>query len=179
MNGVTLSCELWSRSVSSDYGLCRVLGHIFQQTLPNCCFSWIASQPCPRSVATWWISVGSETGTDWQTACCKVIILRKLHFSRGKHFPLNFSLLSGHPVNQVDSNGFTSLQVCAALGWTSALSVLLKYGADIHARSPLGWTALMQAVRNGHSDTTEVLLEAGANVSDKNSLGNQWIWLMN
>lgn len=80
-------------------------------------------------------------------------------------------LSSGHPVNQIDGSGLTPLQICASLGWSKAVLLLLKYGADVHAISPLGWTALMQAVANGHTDTSRILLSAGARISDQNFYG--------
>ncbi|KAE8746193.1 hypothetical protein FOCC_FOCC007065 [Frankliniella occidentalis] len=80
-------------------------------------------------------------------------------------------LSSGHPVNQIDGSGLTPLQICASLGWSKAVLLLLKYGADVHATSPLGWTALMQAVANGHTDTSRILLSAGARISDQNFYG--------
>lgn len=80
-------------------------------------------------------------------------------------------LLTGHAVNSCDNSGATPLQICAALGWTEAVALLLKHRADVDRSCPLGWTALMQAARNGHSNIVRMLIDAGANAADRNSFG--------
>ncbi|KAK3923693.1 Ankyrin repeat and SAM domain-containing protein 6 [Frankliniella fusca] len=77
----------------------------------------------------------------------------------------------GYPVDGVDESGLTPLHVCASIGWSEAVSILLKYGANVHATSPHGWTALMQAVSNDHVDTARILLNAGARLTDQNASG--------
>ena len=49
-----------------------------------------------------------------------------------------------------------------------AIRVLVKAGADIHARSTSGmFTALLFAVRGGHLDSARALLDAGADVNER------------
>jgi len=44
------------------------------------------------------------------------------------------------------------------------VEVLLRYGADIQARSKRGWTALMVAAAGGHTKITQLFLEKGASI---------------
>jgi hypothetical protein len=49
-----------------------------------------------------------------------------------------------------------------------AIGVLVKAGADIHAKSASGmFTPLLFAVRGGHLDATRALLDAGADVNER------------
>ncbi|KAL3444866.1 ankyrin repeat-containing domain protein [Aspergillus insuetus] len=73
-------------------------------------------------------------------------------------------------VNYIYTNkasGSGPVLLCASKeGNEYIVKVLLRYGADIHARHPWsGWSALHFAAAKGHDDVAEALLEAGAHVN--------------
>lgn len=117
---------------------------------------------------------------DWVNLCrclaagkTKIEIFVNLHlFQRTQFFGFFKNLIFLEClVAERDSSGLTPLQICSALGWTEAVLLLLKHGADVNQACSLGWTPLMQAVRNGHSDIVRILINAGADISVKNSYG--------
>ena len=56
-------------------------------------------------------------------------------------------------------------------GHAKVVKVLLKAGADIHARND---EALRLASKNGHTEVVKVLLEAGADVHARNDEAPKW-----
>ncbi|KAG9723752.1 palmitoyltransferase akr1, partial [Aureobasidium melanogenum] len=66
------------------------------------------------------------------------------------------------PVDIPDSQGHTSLMWAAYKGFPACLDVLLKWGADVHARDDLGFTALHWALVKGSYNCIQKLLEYGA-----------------
>ncbi|KAI4723800.1 Palmitoyltransferase akr1, ankyrin repeat-containing protein akr1 [Aureobasidium sp. EXF-10728] len=66
------------------------------------------------------------------------------------------------PVDIPDSQGHTSLMWAAYKGFPACLDVLLKWGADVHARDELGFTALHWALVKGSYNCIQKLLEYGA-----------------
>ena len=60
----------------------------------------------------------------------------------------------------------TALMWAAAEGHTSAVELLLEFGADLTANSKGGFTPLLFAVREGRQETAALLLRKGANVND-------------
>ncbi|CAI8023106.1 E3 ubiquitin-protein ligase mib1 [Geodia barretti] len=79
---------------------------------------------------------------------------------------MSLLLEAGADVNSKGGGENTALMVAAALGHTSALSVLLAYPLlNIHAGGPFGNTALQCAVVARRSNTVRLLLEAGADPS--------------
>ena len=61
-------------------------------------------------------------------------------------------------------------------GKTEDVVTLLKAGADVNAKNPLGWTALMEASERGHTEIVSVLLANGADVNAKTN--NRYTALM-
>jgi ankyrin repeat protein len=77
-------------------------------------------------------------------------------------------LARGADVNAKEKSLSQTALVCAASeGHRDAIQVLLKHGADVHARSTDGYTALLMAARVGDIPTTQALLAGGANVNEK------------
>ncbi|KAI5272559.1 Palmitoyltransferase akr1, ankyrin repeat-containing protein akr1 [Aureobasidium subglaciale] len=66
------------------------------------------------------------------------------------------------PVDIADSQGHTSLMWAAYKGFPACLDVLLKWGADVHARDELGFTALHWALVKGSYNCIQKLVEYGA-----------------
>ncbi|THZ10058.1 Palmitoyltransferase akr1, ankyrin repeat-containing protein akr1 [Aureobasidium pullulans] len=66
------------------------------------------------------------------------------------------------PVDIADSQGHTSLMWAAYKGFPACLDVLLKWGADVHARDDLGFTALHWALVKGSYNCIQKLVEYGA-----------------
>ena len=56
-------------------------------------------------------------------------------------------------------------------GKTEDVVTLLKAGADVNAKNPLGWTALMEASKEGNEETAKELLKNGAEVDMKDDEG--------
>ena len=67
----------------------------------------------------------------------------------------------------------TALHLAAEKGSTSALKVLLDFGASIGARDSNGWTALHLAVYSGRTQCVEILLQRGANPLANNNDGKK------
>eukprot|EP00644_Phytophthora_capsici_P018224 jgi/Phyca11/575003/estExt2_Genewise1.C_PHYCAscaffold_680027 len=79
-----------------------------------------------------------------------------------------------------DEEGFTPLLLCASLGQSEAVEMLLNHGAnteaktsagDLNAAQLAGYTPLIYAVSNGYVDVTECLLEADAGPDVKDYFG--------
>jgi ankyrin repeat protein len=79
-----------------------------------------------------------------------------------------------------DSIRRNALMLASWYGYKEIVEILLRYNADINAKTSYGWTALLWALRNGatstaHKETVEILLEAGIDVSCKNDNGDKAI----
>lgn len=61
--------------------------------------------------------------------------------------------------------GGTLLQMAAARGHAEIAAVLIKAGADVHARAGEGWMALHTAAGMNHVDVIDALLAAGADAT--------------
>lgn len=67
-------------------------------------------------------------------------------------------------VNERDHLGRTPLMWSAYYGQSPTVSLLIRNGADVHARACEGETALHLAASNGHHDAIRILLSHGAEV---------------
>lgn len=77
---------------------------------------------------------------------------------------------AGPFVVDIDATEFrnkTALHIAAAHGRDDVVGLLLRYGADLEARSDGGWTALHNACHKGSVPTVCMLLRAGANVNSQ------------
>ena len=76
------------------------------------------------------------------------------------------------PNAQDPQSGSTMLSIAALMGHTEIVTVLLKHGADVNAKSRDGSTALHAAAFLGRAETTELLLEKGADTTLRNNMGS-------
>ena len=60
----------------------------------------------------------------------------------------------------------------AAEGHAAVVPALVRYGADVGARSNRGFTALLFAAREGRTDVVQTLLEAGADLDEQISINS-------
>src|SRR5690606_7935090 len=65
-------------------------------------------------------------------------------------------------VNHADNEGFTALHVAAREGFTTAVALLLKVGANPNAPDTYGFTPLHEAILSGHEVIVKQLLSGGA-----------------
>ncbi|XP_063153081.1 ankyrin repeat domain-containing protein 60 [Candoia aspera] len=72
---------------------------------------------------------------------------------------------------------FVALFITAHRGYSKAVEFLLKHGADLKLKTPLGRTALHVAVTSGHTECINILLDYGAKVSDEDNEGHNAIQL--
>ncbi|XP_058448106.1 ankyrin-1-like [Malaya genurostris] len=68
-------------------------------------------------------------------------------------------------VNAKDNYEWAPLHLAVLGEWTSAVSVLLKNGAEINDTGPDTWTSLHLAVHNGHGEMIKILLENNADIN--------------
>ncbi|CAG0890601.1 unnamed protein product, partial [Cyprideis torosa] len=81
----------------------------------------------------------------------------------GHYFVLRWLLDDfGAAINESDSAQWTALHYASALGRPLVVNLLLKRGADVHARSDTGATPLLYATIENHAKTLELLRRAGA-----------------
>ncbi len=69
-------------------------------------------------------------------------------------------------------HGTTALHLAAFHGHVAVMEILLKAGADIHARNVVGETPLLVATSKSHIHAVEFLLDRGADAN----LGNQQLY---
>jgi len=68
--------------------------------------------------------------------------------------------------NEEDDLGIVPLMFAAAGGCIAAADMLLEFGADVHARNPIGWSVLVYAALANNAAMVHFLVERGAKVSD-------------
>lgn len=71
----------------------------------------------------------------------------------------------------VNRTGWSPILYVASGGDVATLQVLLRAGADVHARNPAGSTPLIMAARFGHEDVALALVAAGADPRQRNPGG--------
>lgn len=71
----------------------------------------------------------------------------------------------------VNRPGWSPILYVASGGDVATLKVLLKAGADVHARNPAGSTAIIMAARFGREDVALALVAAGADPRQRNPGG--------
>jgi len=90
---------------------------------------------------------------------------------RGDVDEMHRLLAAGAWVNLRNAQGWTPLHVAAAGGDSAVVSVLLEYGADVHAQSNIGITPLYNAMRlSGKHAIVDMLLAHGAQPEDQGGL---------
>lgn len=75
-------------------------------------------------------------------------------------------------ISFADSDGYTALHRASYGGHKDCIKYLLKYGANIEAKTTDGWTPLHCAARWNNIEVAEYLLERGADINAKSSGGN-------
>lgn len=75
------------------------------------------------------------------------------------------ALKNGMPVNQVETNGNSSLMLASFNGHVETIRVLLDAGADINQRDATQRTALMFAASGPFPSAVKLLLEKGADIN--------------
>lgn len=66
------------------------------------------------------------------------------------------------PVDVADSQGHTSLMWAAYKGFPACIDILLRFGADVHAKDDMGFTALHWALVKGNYMCIQKLIEYGS-----------------
>jgi len=85
----------------------------------------------------------------------------------GKVGPVKALLSRGAIVDAKERRGQTALMWAAAEGNSEVVDLLIKAGADIHAKLPdSGFTPFFFAARNGRMDVVRALLKAGVDVNE-------------
>lgn len=64
------------------------------------------------------------------------------------------------------------LMLCAGLGRSEAVRLLIEHGADVNHRGEEGYTALMECCTAGHVECLKLLLAAGAHVNVRSAEWN-------
>lgn len=72
-----------------------------------------------------------------------------------------------------DLDNETPLHMAADRGHTAAIMLLLRFGAEVDARSDAGATPLMYACTNGHAAAAKALVQAGASLLVRDTSGRQ------
>lgn len=85
---------------------------------------------------------------------------------------LYYLRLDRNLVNYTDSDGYTPLHRASYSGNKDCVNYLLKYGANIEAKTGEGWTPLHCAVRWNNVEVADYLIRKGANVNAASSGGN-------
>ena len=71
-----------------------------------------------------------------------------------------------------EQDGQTALMYASANGYTDAMDVLIKGGANLEGRDKFGFTALMVAATTGEAEAIISLLAAGAKLDARDKFGN-------
>lgn len=85
---------------------------------------------------------------------------------------LYYLRLDRNLVNYTDSDGYTPLHRASYSGNKDCVNYLLKYGANIEAKTDEGWTPLHCAVRWNNVVVADHLIRKGANVNATSKGGN-------
>ncbi len=76
----------------------------------------------------------------------------------------------GADVN-TEAYGWSALMWAIERNYAEMVKLLIVYGADLNARTPVGWTALMGAALKAHTEIVNLLLARGADVTIRNHDG--------
>jgi|SRR5579871_1595606 len=104
------------------------------------------------------ISPGTRTSPLWYVAQ-----------EKGHERTMGLLLLRGASPNQADDEGKTPLFVASS---NEKAELLLRYGANIHARDNHQSTALLDAVREQNAERVRLLCQHGADVTAEDDPGN-------
>merc|ERR1711964_549819 len=74
-------------------------------------------------------------------------------------------------INREDNSGFTVLMQSASRGMVDKVELLIRYDADVNAKTSFGETALILAANSDHDKVCAALLEAGADIHRKTKYG--------
>jgi hypothetical protein len=80
----------------------------------------------------------------------------------GNAWVLEEVLMSGAPINNVDTNGFSALHIAAKQNYFECALVLINCGANINAATVSGVTPLYMAVASRSSEVEKLLREQNA-----------------
>ncbi|WP_343559303.1 ankyrin repeat domain-containing protein [Kiloniella sp. b19] len=75
------------------------------------------------------------------------------------------------PVDRLDQDGWTGLQLAALLGMPKTVGMLVEAGAEVNHRDPLGMTPLMAAALSGSERIVKRLIAAGADIDAEDNAG--------
>uniref|UniRef100_A0A3Q3MWJ6 Ankyrin repeat domain 6b n=1 Tax=Labrus bergylta TaxID=56723 RepID=A0A3Q3MWJ6_9LABR len=96
-------------------------------------------------------------------SCERELFLGLVHMKSGPSVCLLFSFHSSFC-----QDGNTALHEVSWHGFSQSVKLLVKAGANVHAKNKAGNTALHLACQNGHAQSSKVLLLGGSRPDSKN-----------
>jgi hypothetical protein len=107
---------------------------------------------------------------EWRSYDHKPIITDSYNYITGE--TLAFLLSRGADINRPDDDGnWPPLVHCAFLSSADKLEMLIRHGADIHAKTKYGQNAAMMAVDGKRYDCLDLLVLCSARLDEKDNFG--------
>ena len=97
-------------------------------------------------------------GIDAQNCARETVLHTCLQYNSHSEI-ISFLLRWGISLNEMDSQGRTSLHLAAQRGLSKAVMSMVEKGADIHAKDCQGWMPLHHAAANGHEHILDLLAD--------------------
>ncbi len=115
--------------------------------------------------------LGAGADANWATREGQTALMTAAR--TGSADTIDLLVAHGAVVNAAETwRGQTALMWAAAERHVAATRALLRYGADVQARTEKGFTPLLFAVRAGNRDVVHELLEAAADIDGPDDDGN-------
>ena len=150
-----IHCAAYSGHIWAAEALLNAGGHLNQRD------AVIAAELVARS------ALEDRSGRNLAALLC-VAILLKLDVAIG---PLLGNGADVDATDVLDAMGSTPLHFAAKTGHAEAVSSLLNYRADVHARTEEDETPLHHAAYEGNESVALLLLQHGAEIDSKNDVG--------
>ncbi len=115
--------------------------------------------------------LGAGADANWATREGQTALMTAAR--TGSADTIDLLVAHGADVNAAETwRGQTALMWAAAERHVAATRAMLRYGADVQARTEKGFTPLLFAVRAGNRDVVHELLEAAADIDGPDDEGN-------